>query len=404
MSLFSLFFLTKINKNLKILFCGRIIGNIIYFSLIPFLAFYLDSFSAKTSEIGNCLIFRSILYILGLFIGSILAELFNKKIFVFILLFFISILYFLLSFINYYYSLFYIINTIGFMSGLIYSSENVILVQSTSEDNRADVFSIINVILNISACISPLLATNVFLKNTSFAYIFMGILNMVYTFMFLFIDLQNIENNKKINSLKNEIYSFFKLLRDKKFILSFLSFMLSAICYCFLTSSLPFFLKTFYTTAKNIFAISILINTFIVILFQFLVSKLIKKIGSIKAFSISQIMVIFFFITINGIRNINILYFSVIILSFGELFKYLSENLLIVNNFKTEDIGKCLSFYKIINLFAIPISTFISTYCLEINNISLCFFIFLLISFSNLILLHFINFDKNKLAVINNDL
>ena len=207
MNIFGYLTLNNLNRNLKILFFGRIICNIIYFSFIPFLAFYLDSFSLSIKQISSFLIYRSILFILGLIIGSIIGELVNKKTFVFISLFIISLLYLLLSFNFEYYIFSYSILTISFISGLIYSSENIILINSTNTDNRPEVFSIINIITNITAFISPLLATKFFLKNTSFAFIFMGVINLFYSLLFLSINQSNIDRNQVNNSFKNEINS-----------------------------------------------------------------------------------------------------------------------------------------------------------------------------------------------------
>ena len=396
MNTFGYLTLNNLNRNLKILFCGRIIGNIIYFSFIPFLAFYLDSFSLSIKQISSFLIYRSILFILGLIIGSIIGELVNKKTFVFISLFIISLLYLLLSFNFEYYIFSYSILTISFISGLIYSSENIILINSTNTDNRPEVFSIINIITNITAFISPLLATKFFLKNTSFAFIFMGVINLFYSLLFLSINQSNIDRNQVNNSFKNEINSYFSLFKNFIFISLFLSFTLSSIGYCFLTSSLPLFLKLYYSDAKNIFTIVMIINTIIAIFFQFPLSKLIKKIGNVKAFIISQIIIILFFIIMTGIGNIYILYSSIFLLSLGEIFKSISENLLIIDNFKHEYIGKCMSFNKIANLSAIPISTSFFTHYLIENSITLCFLIFSFISFITLVFFYFSKYKYKK--------
>lgn len=397
MNIFGFLTFNNLNRNLKVLFCGRIIGNIIYFSFIPFLVFYLDSFLLSIKQISSFLIYRSILFILGLIIGSIIGELVNKKTFVFISLFIISLLYLLLSVRFEYYIFSYSILTISFISGLIYSSENIILVNNTNTNNRAEVFSIINIITNITAFISPLLATKIFLKNTSFAFSFMGILNLCYSLLFLSINQSDIDKNLDNSSFRNELYSYFSLFKNFIFISLFLTFTVSSIGYCFLTSSLSLFLKLYYSDAKNIFTIVIMINTTISIFFQLPLSKLIKKIGNVKSFIISQIIIILFFIIITGIDNIYILYTSIFILSFGEIFKSISENLLIVDNFKPEYIGKCMSFYKIINLSAITISTSFFTHYLVKNSISSCFLKFSFISFISLVFFYFFNkYEKSK--------
>ena len=384
---FSIFNLKKnLNKNLKILFLGRFFGNIIFFTLIPFLAFYLDSFTLNTKEIGDFLIYRSIFYILGLFIGGSICEIFNKKKFVFILLLIISFLYFLLSFNNNYNVFFYVLLTIGFLSGLIFGSENVILIESTNNENRAEIFSFLNIILNITATISPPLTTNIFLNNKNLAFFIFGLLNMLYSFLFLMINYDNSKIIKK--NLKDELLLYLNIFKDFKFILIFFSFILSSICYCFITTTLPLILKKIYLNPQNIFGIIMMINTIIVIILQFPMSKIIKKIGNIKSVIFSQFIVFSFFIIIKNIDNIYFLYFSIVILSIGEIFKSISENLIIIDNFEKEKIGKYMSLYKICNLISIPISTFIGTYCIIKNNINTCFLIFSTISLLSLLIIY----------------
>ena len=384
---FSIFNLIKnLNKNLKILFLGRFFGNIIFFTLIPFLAFYLDSFTLNTKEIGDFLIYRSIFYILGLFIGGSICEIFNKKKFVFILLLIISFLYFLLSFNNNYNVFFYVLLTIGFLSGLIFGSENVILIESTNNENRAEIFSFLNIILNITATISPPLTTNIFLNNKNLAFFIFGLLNMLYSFLFLMINYDNSKIIKK--NLKDELLLYLNIFKDFKFILIFFSFILSSICYCFITTTLPLILKKIYLNPQNIFGIIMMINTIIVIILQFPMSKIIKKIGNIKSVIFSQFIVFSFFIIIKNIDNIYFLYFSIVILSIGEIFKSISENLIIIDNFEKEKIGKYMSLYKICNLISIPISTFIGTYCIIKNNINTCFLIFSTISLLSLLIIY----------------
>ena len=385
--IFSIFNLKKnLNKNLKILFLGRFFGNIIFFTLIPFLAFYLDSFTLNTKEIGDFLIYRSIFYILGLFIGGSICEIFNKKKFVFILLLIISFLYFLLSFNNSYNVFFYVLLTIGFLSGLIFGSENVILIESTNNENRAEIFSFLNIILNITATISPPLTTNIFLNNKNLAFFIFGLLNMLYSFLFLMINYDNSKIIKK--NLKDELLLYLNIFKDFKFILIFFSFILSSICYCFITTTLPLILKKIYLNPQNIFGIIMMINTIIVIILQFPMSKIIKKIGNIKSVIFSQFIVFSFFIIIKNIDNIYFLYFSIVILSIGEIFKSISENLIIIDNFEKEKIGKYMSLYKICNLISIPISTFIGTYCIIKNNINTCFLIFSTISLLSLLIIY----------------
>ena len=384
---FSIFNLIKnLNKNLKILFLGRFFGNIIFFTLIPFLAFYLDSFTLNTKEIGDFLIYRSIFYILGLFIGGSICEIFNKKKFVFILLLIISFLYFLLSFNNNYNVFFYVLLTIGFLSGLIFGSENVILIESTNNENRAEIFSFLNIILNITATISPPLTTNIFLNNKNLAFFIFGLLNMLYSFLFLMINYDNSKIIKK--NLKDELLLYLNIFKDFKFILIFFSFILSSICYCFITTTLPLILKKIYLNPQNIFGIIMMINTIIVIILQFPMSKIIKKIGNIKSVIFSQFIVFSFFIIIKNIDNIYFLYFSIFILSIGEIFKSISENLIIIDNFEKEKIGEYTSLYKICNLISIPISTFIGTYCIIKNNINTCFLIFSTISLLSLLIIY----------------
>lgn len=323
---------------------------------------------------------------MGLFIGGSICEIFNKKKFVFILLLIISFLYFLLSFNNNYNVFFYVLLTIGFLSGLIFGSENVILIESTNNENRAEIFSFLNIILNITATISPPLTTNIFLNNKNLAFFIFGLLNILYSFLFLMINYDNSKIIKK--NLKDELLLYLNIFKDFKFILIFFSFILSSICYCFITTTLPLILKKIYLNPQNIFGIIMMINTIIVIILQFPMSKIIKKIGNIKSVIFSQFIVFSFFIIIKNIDNIYFLYFSIVILSIGEIFKSISENLIIIDNFEKEKIGEYMSLYKICNLISIPISTFIGTYCIIKNNINTCFLIFSTISLLSLLIIY----------------
>ncbi|APT75181.1 hypothetical protein XO10_01380 [Marinitoga sp. 1135] len=372
---------------------GQITNNIVYYSFLPFLSFYLSG-TFNVSQIGFMISYRSISNISGILIGGGLADRVRPEKVMVICLTGASCIYFCLAFINNYIMYSILLSTIGFLSGISYPCESVLIMRNTNSKNRAEVFAIIRVILNISASIAPILAVKIFIKYHIITFSILALLNIIYVISIIAFfkgnDINQIKNGKILDTFLDEIWGIIKIFKDYKFLLLIMAFTLSTVATYSIETTLPLYLNIYYHNAEYLYSFIILLNTWLVILLQIPLSKFSKFITYTKSAILGQLLVGISFIFLALIHNSVGLIIIFIVFTIGEILISPGATLLIVDNCSSNNTGKYLSIGKLRLFLALPISSSIGGYLLNLKMDKTFLYMYGLFAFSGATLLFFL--------------
>lgn len=360
-----------INVNMRVILLGQITSNIAYYSFLPFLSFYLTDMNFSAAEIGYLISYRSIANVIGVVIGGILADRMHQQRVMVFCLSITSCIYLILLYISDYSTYCILLTIIGFLSGVSYPCESVLIMNNTTDENRAAIFSILRVIINIAASIAPILAVNVFIKYHALTFIILSLLNIIYVGAILIFFRGHVENmvvNKKISdAILHEINGIKTIFKDYNFLILIIAFTLSTVGTCFIETTLPLYLNIYYLKAEYLYSCILLLNTWMVILLQIPMARFCKFFGYTKSAILGQILVSISIAFLTLINNSVGLVITFIIFTMGEILISPGATLLIVDNCSSNNMGKYLSIGKLRLYLAFPISSSLGGYLLNLK-------------------------------------
>lgn len=364
-------YLRNININMRVILLGQVTNNIVYYSFLPFLSFYLSGMNFSVAQVGFLISYRSMANVIGVIIGGILADRTRQQRVMVVCLSIVSCIYLSLSSISNYSNYCILLSLVGFLSGVSYPCESVLIMRNTTNENRAEVFAIIRVVLNISASVAPILAVNVFIKYHVLTFIILALLNVVYVasiLMFFRSDDEHQTVDEKISdAILHEVSGIITIFKDFKFLLLIIAFTLSTIATYSIETTLPLYLNIYYYNAEYLYSIIILLNTWMVILLQIPLARFSKFVSYTKSAILGQILVGISFIFLTLIHKPVVLVSSFIIFTIGEILISPGATLLIVDNCSSNNMGKYLSIGKLRLFLALPISSSLGGYLLNLK-------------------------------------
>lgn len=304
-------------------------------SVMPFMALYFTELY-NSSISGYLLIFSLLINFISLLIGGRIADSFNKKRLVLVLMIFNVIIFFTMSASSYYEShLIYLFILAYFLqqiiSGLILPSQEALALISVTDENR-DKYSTYQYWLNnVSLSIGVIIGGLFYESSKEILFSILSLVIIISIFIVLrYVDEDYIENQKFIlRNILIDTYESYKIaFKDKYYTLLLLGFSLVLLIELSMNNYVIVRLKEQFHTIEfwnfNIdgvlmFSILIVINTVIVAIFSLYVGMLSEKLNfqnaiyiSIATYSIGYMIIMFS-------NNIYILIIFMILASIGEM-------------------------------------------------------------------------------------
>lgn len=315
----------KLNSNLWATFISRTIVAIGYTMILPFLAVMLTK--VHHMDLQEVAIIMSV-YIFcqsGLMIPATFTI--NKigyKNSMILGRIFGGVLYILYLYISYLPALILLSILIGFGTSLFnLATKGYLSIQTQSNpEKKFNVFSIYNMSINLGASIGPLIAA-VFMTHNSFKFMlyFITIINILS----IFIIERSIFNSHELyakSSLKETLYDFIKILKNKKIYKILMITFFSQITFSQFFIVIPLY---FLSTGKNLatYSILMLINTIMCLAFPFVIihiNKILIKDRNYMGLGIGSLLISFGMIFMGVSNRLWGFIVCTIIFSIGELF------------------------------------------------------------------------------------
>lgn len=302
-------------------FIDRVGGALIF----PFLALYITShFQVGMTQVGVIFALFAVSSLGGNLLGGNLTDRFGrKKIAIFGLLIsgFSSLLLGIINDINLLYAT---VLLVGFFSSLGEPAQSAMVADLLPAEQRNEGYGILRVVANLAVTIGPAIGGILAARSFMTLFILDAVLSAI-TALIVFIwlpethpQLINLEKSEKIIEKPLE-GGYAEILRDGLFILIVVFSTFSAIVYMQMNSTLPVFLRDEHAVSTIRFGYLLSMNAAIVVLFQFWVSRRIKRFPTMKLLAVGTLFYMVGF-GMYGFTNIYIWFIiAMIIITIGEM-------------------------------------------------------------------------------------
>jgi len=259
------------------LFIDRVGGALIF----PFLSLYITSkFNVGLTQVGAIFAVHSISSFVGNMVGGALVDKYGRRSMLIIGLVFSAGASLGMGFVEDW-EMFYLLAFLtGFISNFGGPAVQAMLADILPVEKRPDGFGLLRVTMNLAVTIGP--AIGGVLAGIDYLLLFIidcvvSIITAIIVYFALPETKPNIPEGKKEESILQSFGGYRKVFRDKLFLAFFFLTTFTAIVYMQMNSTLSVFLRDFHGTSPQGFGYILSLNAAMVVLFQFWVTRKVKK-------------------------------------------------------------------------------------------------------------------------------
>ena len=269
------------------MFIDQLGGALIY----PFFGLYITSkYAVGMTEVGILFSIIAVTSLFGSLIGGAVTDKFGRKGIMIFSLIISAASMLLLAFapdLRFIYLSGFIIGFFGNMAG---PAHRAMIADILTEDKRIDGFGIQRVIANLAVAIGP--AIGGFLATRSYTMLFIidVIMSSITAMMLFFLipetkpELEISPDNSEIKeeTLLEGMGGYLRVVKDRIFVVYLVASIFYVLAYMQMNSSLPVFLRDVHGLPDSGYGIILSINASMVVLFQFWITRRIKRFAPMK--------------------------------------------------------------------------------------------------------------------------
>jgi len=304
------------------------IDNIGSFMLMPFISIYMTStFGIGMIEAGIVFLIVGIGSLVGGIIGGALTDKFGRKGMALYGLLMSGLFSLILIFINDLTMLYIVVGLMGLMGSLGGPARGAMIADVLPPEQRAEGYGILRVVANLSATIGPALGG--FLATRSFMWIFIGdaISSVIAAIIFYFKvpetkptkKVEGTDVPKKPETVGQSMGGYKDVFRDWKFMFFIGTSMIMSLVYMNMNFTLPVFLNNDLSFSTQIYGWLISMNAFMVVIFQFYITRKVKKFPALVMIAIGNLLYGIGFAMYGFISSIAFVFIAMIIITIGEM-------------------------------------------------------------------------------------
>ena len=313
------------------------------FMLMPFISIYLTrQFGIGMIEAGLVFLFVGIGNLLGGFVGGAFTDKFGRKNMALYGLLMSGLFSLIIIFINNIITLYVVVSLMGLLGSIGGPARSAMIADILPPQQRAEGYGILRVVINLSATIGPALGG--FLATNSFNWIFIGdAITSIITAAIFFLKVPETKptREKTVNKMekgsKNEVKrvkeeeqreeetfgqtmgGYKDVFLDWKFMFFIGISMIMVLVYMNMNFTLPVFLVGDLSFSPQIYGWLISMNAFMVVVFQFYITRKIKKFPAILMIAIGNLLYGIGFVMYGFISTTLFVFIAMIIITIGEM-------------------------------------------------------------------------------------
>jgi MFS family permease len=328
-------------------FVDRIGGTMLF----PFFSLYItQKFQVGMTEAGIVLGIFSIFGLFGGFIGGALTDKFGRRKLIIFGLVASAVSTLSLGMVSDYYALIPLAVLIGLFSDIAGPAHNAMIADILDEKQRQEGFGIMRVVANMSWIIGPSIGG--FMANRSYLALFItdAVISCIVAILFYFL----ISETKPTTSAEEAQKSIFAtfigygvVLRDMAYMAFLVAGMLMGLVYQQLYNSLSVFLRDYHGIQPQGYGFLLTTSAITVILFQFSVTRVIKKKPPFIMIALGSLFYMVGFSMYGFVSSYWMFMAAVVIITIGEMIIMPTVQFLAANFAPTEMRGRYMAVYSI---------------------------------------------------------
>ncbi|MHA1511619.1 MAG: MFS transporter, partial [Promethearchaeota archaeon] len=269
------------------------------FMLMPFISIYMiRTFGMTMIEAGIVFLIVGIGSLIGGMIGGALTDKFGRKSMALYGLLISGLFSVILIFVNEKTTLYFVVGLMGLVGSLGGPARGAMIADVLPPEQRAEGYGILRVVVNLSATIGPALGG--FLATRSFMWIFIGdAISSVITAAIFFFKIPETKPTKKEEgtdfpekpeTVGESTGGYKDVFRDWKFMFFIGVSMIMSLVYMNMNFTLPVFLVNDLSFSPQIYGWLISMNAFMVVIFQFYITRKVKKFPALVVIAIGNLL------------------------------------------------------------------------------------------------------------------
>lgn len=259
--------------------------------IFPFFGLYITyKYNVGMTEVGVLFSIMAISSLIGSLIGGALTDKFGRKIMILFGLVISAASTLLLAFapsLDFIYLAGLIVGLFGNMAG---PAHQAMITDVLPEDKRIDGFGILRVIANLAVAIGPAIGGFLAARSYTMLFIIDVILSSITAvIIFAFVPETKPETAPRVDgqplreqSLGETLAGYFEVAKDRVFIVYLLALIFMALAYMQMNTTLPVFLRDVHGLPDSGYGLLLSLNASMVVLFQFWITRRIKKFAPMK--------------------------------------------------------------------------------------------------------------------------
>jgi MFS family permease len=237
----------------------------------------------------------------------------------------------------------------------------VLLSALTSQDQRRIGFALNRLAINLGMSIGPAVGGFLILYNYSLIFIVDGSAHLL-SFLFLITSAMKIniapnKNSKDYTAAENKL----QLMSRKKMIFFIISFIPVVMVFFQMMSTFPLFISNELRLPEYIYGMAFTVNTVMIIIIEVPLMNLLAKYSNIKMISVGTILVAVGFGAMAFTTNIQMLFVTVVIWTFGEMITFPASAAYVSEIAPENKRGQFMGYYQMSNNLALSLGPWLGS-------------------------------------------
>ncbi|HNR02172.1 MAG TPA: MFS transporter [Anaerolineaceae bacterium] len=303
--------------------------------LFPFFALYItQKFNVGMTEAGVVLGLFSVAGLVGQMIGGALTDKFGRRKLIIFGLVFSALSTLTLGFINSFSALIPLAVGIGLLSDIAGPAHGAMIADILPENQRQEGFGILRVIGNLAWIIGPTIGG--FVAGKSFLALFItdAIISSVVAFLFYLLIPETKPESRpgeKPESTLTTFKGYFQVLRNSAFMAFMAAGMLMGLVYQQMYNSLSVYLRDNHGIDPKGYGFLLTASAIVVILFQFSMTRWIKKKPAFKMMALGTLFYMLGFSMFGFVGQYWLFVLAIVVITIGEMIVVPTSQTLAVN-------------------------------------------------------------------------
>lgn len=279
------------SRTFWLIILARFIDQLGGMLIFPFFGLYITSkYSVGMTEVGVLFTIFAVTSVFGSLVGGALTDKFGRKIIIIFGLVVSAGSSLMLAFAPTLNFIYFAGSIVGLFGNIAGPAHQAMIADVLPEDKRADGFGILRVAANLAVVLGPAIGGLLAAKGYTLLFI-IDVITSFITAVIIFIFVPETKPIAKPGTSEGQgqeetfletLAGYFKVAKDRVYMVFILGSLLMALAYMQMNTSLPVFLRDVHGIPDRGYGLLLSLNAGMVVLFQFWITRRVKRFAPLK--------------------------------------------------------------------------------------------------------------------------